>query len=187
MTTPPQEKLTIETPFGTAEIRDARFYEDHLDRNPTLARIYFENGLTVNRKEYDRGVSFELQRPTYRMGEVPYSITSAGYNYRELTDSARDKVRAWFEHEDRHEIFAPYLEPLDEAEIRRQIKSSLHSNIASELHKQESNGRYPASAHESGLIRELMSEVLRDALAWVESGKSFSRFYFDGNTAKAGQ
>ena len=181
MTTPPQEKLTIETPFGTAEIRDARYYSDHLDSRPTFARIYFENGLTVNRKVYDRGVSFEVQRPYHFEKDKPYSITTAGYNYRELTDSARDKVTAWFEDEDRREILAPYLEPLDDSEIRRQIKSSLHSNIASELHKQEGNNNYPPAAREGSLVRVLITEVLRDALAWVEDGKSFSDFYFKGN------
>lgn len=181
MTTPPQEKLTIETPFGTAEIRDARYYTDHQETRPTFARIYFEDGLTVNRKLYERGISFEIQRPYHFEQDKPYSVSSAGYNYRELTDKARDKVTAWFEDEERREIFAPYLEPLDESEIRRQIKSSLHSNIASELHKQSNNNNYPPAARESGLVRELMAEVLRDALAWVESGKTFSSFYFDGN------
>jgi hypothetical protein len=180
MTTPPQDKIMLETPFGTCEIRDSRYYSNHQDNRPTLARIWFENGLTVNRKDYS-GVHFELQR-AYFDGE-PYHVSVAGYAWGDLTESARNKVAAWFQHEDRRDMFKPYLEPLDPKETRRQIKSSIHSGIASELHKEEGKSAYPEDARNSGLVKELMTEVLKDALAWVESGKSFSSFYFDGNKA----
>jgi hypothetical protein len=176
MTTPTQAKLTIETPFGTATIHDSRYYADHKESRPRLAGIYFEGALTVNRKEY-QGVHLSVER--WHDGEV--YVGPNGYGYRDLTESARNKLRDWFNLPENLEILKPYLEPLDPADIRRQIKSSLHSNIASELHKQEGETNFPPAARESGLVKELMIETLRDALAWVESGKSFSSFYFDGN------
>lgn len=176
MTTPTQPKRVIETPFGTATITDSRYYADHKDHRPRLAYIAFDKGLTVNRKDY-KGVSFELQRGW--TSEEPYHVSPMGYNYRELTESARDKVRAYFAQPEHREIFTPFLEELDAADIRRQIKSSLHHHIAGELHKQEGNGDYPQSAR-NGLVKELMTEILNDALAWAAEGKSYSSFYFDG-------
>src|SRR5689334_8604592 len=119
ITTPRQAALTIETPYGTARIRDMRHYDTHPTEGDR-ADVHFEE-LTVNRKVYTN-VSGTL---SHRYGRYAVSFSY----YQGLTDSARDKVSEFFcpNGECVIEELNPYTHEIDQEYIRQSLKSSIRS------------------------------------------------------------
>lgn len=161
-TTPEQEPLTIETPFGTAVLTDARHYTHN-----KLARLKFEV-LTVNNKEY-KDVMFNVTPGLTRDDEV--NVDDA-YGYGSpLTASAKSKVEQWVRAHLRAEL-SPLYEDQDPANLRADVKSPIRSRIARKLHELSIDETFPEPLRD-----ELIREVLREALAAREQGHSFSTFY----------
>lgn len=169
-TTTKQAALTIETPFGTAVIRDMRSYDTH-PTHGTRADVSFEK-LTVNRKEYER-VSGSL--------DVAYDgRASVGFSYYQgLTDSARSKLSEYFCPEGKvMEALEPYTHELDHADLRAALKRSIRSRALSGLSNAVDRGSYEEHGGRE-FAGELLDEVLIEVVRRRQNGESFIDIYLN--------
>lgn len=174
MSNPIQPPVTIETPYGVGVLRDSRHYNDKPNHygSRELATVHFEK-LTVNRKEYSN-VRFSVKPGWGYDDAAPFRVHDDTYRAG-LTDSARDKVgAALLEHADK---FAPYLEELDAATVRSQIKDELASKIRRAIGDVAPNHYHKGPDFQ--LREDLIAEVLAECIARHDTGLSWSEVYYN--------
>jgi hypothetical protein len=172
MATPTQPVRTIETPYGTARMSDARTHDPKEGYNSDRAHFYFET-LTVNNKEYS-GSRFAMTHAHYHApGE--YSIHDDNY-YASLTESARRKVSEALT-EATKDIIPLYLDDLDDDSKRLQIKAELKSELGQGIYK-AAPSRHDHS-DDAKLRTELIDEIMTEFMAKRESGMTWNDIYFD--------
>lgn len=161
MPTPKQAPKTIETPFGTATVHDWRSHETpkvneghHAARE--VASIGFKD-LVVNKKSYGD--------MTLYVTHYPHGISTGPFRYGTLTDSARDKINAYFTKE--HEAIAPLLEDVDADDARRLLKHDLAYKALDHLHKSVTMAEDPE------LNAELLDEIYAEVQRQRQDGKSY--------------
>lgn len=179
MPTPSQPRVTFETPLGTGELRDTRNYKD--DRGPhsreDLAYAYFDK-LTVNRKEYTN-LRFALKRG--RKGEDRgWYFWNDNYSSG-LTASAQDKIQEALGALD-EALIAPYLEDLDDATKRAQLKHDMTYEIKQGLYKVAPNRYHRGEDFEEK--NALIDEILADLIARRAAGTDWGTIYFDDDIKK---
>ena len=173
MPTPIQPPVTVETPYGTARMTDARHYKDNdleRGRNADLAYFYFDE-VTVNRKTYT-GARFALRRPHY--DTLNPRVITDNY-YAGLTDSARTKVTEALEAQT--DLFAPYLDELDEASVRLQIKSEIGGKVRAGLRDAAPNHYHKGPDFQ--LREDIIGEILAEMIAAHDTGLSWSEVYYN--------
>ena len=162
-TSPKQDKLTLETPFGQCIVHDWRPSNDGI-----LASVNFEE-LTVNNKGY-KSVSFYL---TKRPHAGPYLDC---HYFNRPTDAAMRKLSEYFTPGDGvREELEVYTLPLNPADVRAYKKDRIKHDIVSELYKVTSSRHTEDQAE----VMELMDEVLKDVIKARKAGKTFGNIYFD--------
>lgn len=170
MSTPKQERKTIETPFGQATIHDWR---NHKVVNETRAALQFDH-FVVNRKDYG-SMTLYLEAPVRSWGPAPYMSTS---NYSAITEAARRAVRDYFVPGGQIIAdLAPYIEELDADDARASMKSriahvalrGLDDAINDTVERTDAKGR--------ALAAELLDEVLAEVAAARQDGKKYIDIY----------
>lgn len=172
MPTPTQPSRTIETPYGTARMSDARTHNPREGYGNDRAHFYFEE-ITVNNKLY-KGVRFAMTHAHYH-GDGEYSIHDDNY-YLGLTDSARRKVSEALT-EATKDIVPLYLDELDDDSKRRQIKGELTSKLGQGIY-QASPSNHDHS-DEAKLRNELIDEIMSEFMERRKAGATWIDIYFD--------
>lgn len=168
MPTPTQPVVTIDTPYGTALLRDARSIDDR--DSSDLAYFYFDE-VTVNRKKYT-DVRFVLKRG--HTSEHQFRIYNDSYRSG-LTESAQTKIAdALALHDDK---FSPYFEDLDDATKRAQVKYKLRYELKQGIYKAAPSDYHKGPEYD--LKTELIDEIMGELMEYRKSGLTWSQIYFD--------
>lgn len=181
MTTPTQPKLTIETPYGTGVLRDARHYKDKEGwRAADYGYVTFET-VTVNRKEY-KNTRFALKKG--REGEDKAFYFWSDNGYAALTASAQDKIQDALNALD-PDLIAPFIDELDDESKRAQLKHDMAYELKQGIYK------VAPSRHERGPEFDeknaLIDEIFEDLLQRRAAGADWNSIYFDDDLKKAGK
>lgn len=179
MPTPIQPRITFETPFGPAELRDSRHYKDDQSQHSrdAVATVYIDKA-TVNRKEYTH-LRFSLKRG-YKGDERGFYFWNDNYSSG-LTASAQDKIQEALNALDAS-IIAPYLEDLDDATKRSQLKSDMTYEIKQGLYKVAPNRHHRGEDFDEK--NALIDEILADLIARRAAGTDWGTIYFDDDIKK---
>lgn len=172
MTTPKQERKTIQTPFGEATVHDWRNYKVV---NETRASLSFDH-FVANRKDYG-SMTLYLEAPKRAWEVAPYLSTST---YGAITEAARRALRDYFVPDGQIiEDLAPYLEEMDGDDVRASLKAriayvalrGLDDAINETVDRNDAEGR--------ALAAELLDEILAEVKAERQDGKKYIQIYLD--------
>lgn len=174
MPTPKQDQLIIETPFGTATLIDRR---DHKSDPKTGQRASLHFGkLTVNRKEYE-GISLYLEKGR---GDYPPSVALSSHSYRDMTDAARRKVNDHFVPDGQVlPVLEPYMEPLDDASARAELKDRLTYEVTNGLYKAIESFSYPGIEGSRELAQEIIDEILVEVQRKRQDSISYTNIHLN--------